>query len=125
PAPPRRARARGAPSPGGGPPGPPPPVSLLADETPCRMGGVPTRPATPASLASSRNIRARVPGARGLHHVPAEHVIDEARERAGRGCDVAARAAVHQAHDLGPSIDERGARVAGPAVDAGVEGVRQ
>src|SRR5207244_9428160 len=74
-----------------------PSVSLLADETPCRMGGVPTRTATPASLASSRNIRARVPGARGLHHVPAEHVIDEARERAGRGCDVAARAAVAQA----------------------------
>src|SRR2546430_8439667 len=83
------------------------------------------RTATPAWRSLSSNFRARGRGARGFHHAPAEHVIDEPRERVGRGGDVAARAAVHQAHDRGRPIDERRARVAGPAVDAGEEGVRQ
>src|SRR5207302_10974198 len=59
------------------------------------------RTATPAWRSLSSNFRARGRGARGFHYAPAEHVIDEPRERIGRGCDLAARAAVHEAHDLG------------------------
>src|SRR5262245_10297254 len=54
-----------------------------------------------------------------------QYAVDEAREAIAGRRDAAARTAVHEPHDLAGHVDERRARVARLAVDAGVQSPRQ